>query len=168
MTPPLYDNPDGFDIMDLGFLREGNMNDVLKIVCPHCGTVNRLASARAGERPKCGKCKEGLFNSHPTDLNSGNFERMISLNEVPVVVEFWAPWCGYCKRMAPIFDQAAAQLEPRVRLAKVNTESDPTISGRYGIQGVPTTIIFKNGREVARQSGAMDLGALVRWVQSYS
>ncbi len=144
------------------------MNEVLKIVCPHCSAVNRVAGARIRENPKCGRCKEWLFNSRPLDLNSGNFERIVSLNEVPVVVEFWAPWCGYCKRMAPIFEQAAAQLEPRYRLAKVNTEAEGMISSRYGVQGVPTTIIFKNGQEIARQSGAMDLGTLVKWVQSYS
>ncbi len=144
------------------------MAGVLKIVCPHCSAANRVDAARLGDRPKCGKCKEELFTSRPIDLDPSNFDRIISLNESPVVVEFWAPWCGYCKRMAPIFDEAAAQLEPRIRLAKVNTESQPVISGRFGVQGVPTLIIFKNGQEIARQSGAMDLPNLLRWIQTYS
>ncbi|HSR10822.1 MAG TPA: thioredoxin TrxC [Thermodesulfobacteriota bacterium] len=140
----------------------------LKVVCPQCGAANRIDSARLGDRPKCGRCKQLLFNSYPLELSNENFDRNISANEIPVVVEFWAPWCGYCKRMAPIFDQAAAQLEPRVRFAKVNTEAEPSISGRFGVQGVPTTIIFKNGREIARQSGAMDLPTLLRWISSFA
>jgi thioredoxin 2 len=102
------------------------------------------------------------------ELTVSNFEKNIASNEIPVVVEFWAPWCGVCQKMAPAFQQATAQLEPRFRLGKVNTEAEPILAGRFGIRGVPTTIIFKNGVEIARQSGGMDLGTLVRWVQSYS
>jgi len=144
------------------------MKEVLKIVCPSCSAANRVEKARLADRPRCGRCKQELFLSHPVDLNSANFERTLTQNEIPVVIEFWAPWCGYCKQMSPVFQQAAAELEPHFRLGKVNTEAEPAISGRLGVQGIPTTIIFKNGQEVARQSGAMNLGNLLRWVRSYA
>ena len=140
----------------------------VQIVCPHCNTVNRVENARLADRPKCGRCKQELFTLAPVELTVANFEKNIASNEIPVVVEFWAPWCGVCQKMAPAYQQAASQLEPRVRLAKVNTEKEPILAGRFGIRGVPTTIIFKNGMEIARQSGGIDLGTLVRWVQSYS
>jgi len=144
------------------------MEEFLKIVCPHCNTANRVRSARLGERPKCGRCKQELFIAGPVDLNTANFERTITLNEIPVVVEFWSPSCGYCQMMAPAYQQAAAQLEPRIRLGRVNTQAEPMIAGRFGVQGTPTTIIFKNGGEVARRAGVMDLGTLVGWVRYYS
>lgn len=143
------------------------MEESLKIVCPHCNTANRVKSARLADRPKCGRCKRELFFSTPVDLNTANFESTITLNDIPVVVEFWSPSCGYCQRMAPTYEQAAAQLEPRVRLARVNTQTEPVIASRFGVQGTPTTIIFKNGREVARRAGVMDLGTLVGWVRYY-
>lgn len=141
------------------------MAKVVKIVCPKCGASNRVESSRLGDRPKCGKCRQELFSSSPVQLGVGNFDKAITLNEIPVVVEFWAPWCGYCRAMAPVFQQAVAQLEPHFRLAQVNTEAEPVISGRIGVQGVPTFVIFKNGKEVDRRSGSMDLGTLVGWVR---
>jgi len=106
-----------------------------------------------------------LFDAHPIELTEVNFEKAITRNEIPVVVDFWASWCGPCKMMAPIFHQAAAQLEPRFRLAKVNTEIETRIAQQFGIQSIPTAIIFKNGKEIARKVGAMDLGTLLSWVQ---
>ena len=144
------------------------MANVLKIVCPNCGASNRVESSRLGDQPKCGKCSRKLFTSSPVQLGPDNFDKVITLNEIPVVVEFWAPWCGYCRAMAPIFQQAAAQLEPRFRLAQVNTQAEPTISGRFGVQGVPTFVIFKNGIEVDRRSGSMDLGTLVGWIRYHA
>ena len=144
------------------------MEEFLKIVCPHCSTVNRVRSARLGDRPKCGRCKKELFLASPVDLNAVNFESTISFNEIPVVVEFWSPSCGYCQMMAPAYQEAAAQLEPRIRLARVNTQAEPMIANRFGVQGTPTTIIFKGGREVARRAGVMDLNTLVGWVRYYS
>lgn len=142
------------------------MQESAEIVCPHCGAVNRVQGAKLGDRPKCGRCKQDLFISQPSDFTSANFDKIISRNQIPVVVFFWAPWCGYCRMMNPVFQQAAAQLEPRFRLGKVNTEAEPILSNRFGVKGVPTTIIFKNGREVARQSGAMDRMNLLRWVEA--
>ncbi|MFH1756526.1 MAG: thioredoxin TrxC [Pseudomonadota bacterium] len=142
------------------------MKEQMQIVCPHCSTGNRVESTRLGDWPQCGKCKHQLFVATPVELTGANFEKNISSNAIPVVVDFWASWCGPCKMMAPIFHQAAAQLEPRYRLAKVNMETEPGIAQQLGIQSIPTTIIFKNGKEIARRVGAMDLGTLLRWVQA--
>jgi thioredoxin 2 len=144
------------------------MSEKMQIVCPHCAATNRTESSRLGDQPKCGRCKQNLFVGTPVELSGSNFEKNISSNGIPVVADFWASWCGPCKMMAPIFHQAAAQLEPRFRLAKINTEAEPGIAKQLGIQSIPTTIIFKNGKEIARKIGAMDLATLLRWVQSYS
>ncbi len=138
----------------------------IHIVCPHCATTNRLDANRLNNQPKCGKCKQALFSGQPVELNSQNFSRFISQNDIPVVVDFWAPWCGPCKMMAPAFAQAAGQLEPNIRLAKLNTEQEQAIAGNFGIRSIPTLVIFKNGQEVARQAGAMSLPDIVRWVQA--
>lgn len=143
------------------------MNDPLHIVCPSCSAVNRIPAERTDEQPKCGKCREPLFNGHPVELHSTNFQTFIQRNDVPVVVDFWAPWCGPCRSMAPAFAQAAAQLEPNVRLAKLNTEEEQQLAAQFAIRSIPTMIVFKNGREVARQSGAMSTGDITRWVRAH-
>jgi thioredoxin 2 len=135
------------------------------VVCPHCGTANRVPRARLDERPVCGKCKSRLFDNHPVALTQANFEHHLRASDLPLVVDFWAPWCGPCRQMAPAFEAAAATLEPYYRLAKLNTDDEGEIAGRYGIRSIPTLIVFRGGREVARQAGAMPAGELVEWIR---
>ena len=142
------------------------MSETLHIVCPHCNTVNRIPTARLGEGPRCGRCRRPLFNGHPLDLTAASFQQHIGRSDIPVVVDFWAPWCGPCKMMAPAFEQAARQLEPRVRLAKVNTDVEQALGAQFGIRSIPTMALFKHGREAARQAGAMGASDILRWVQA--
>ncbi len=142
------------------------MSELIHIVCPHCSAINRIASTRLGEKPKCGKCHQVLFSAHPVELTSGNFQQHISRNDIPVLVDFWAPWCGPCKMMAPAYEQATAKLEPNVRLAKVNTENEQVIGNKYEIRSIPTLILFQKGREISRQTGAMSAPDIVVWAKN--
>ena len=135
------------------------------IVCPACHAVNRLPRERLEERPTCGQCHAPLFSGHPVALAQDSFTRHIERSDVPVVVDFWAPWCGPCRTMAPAFDAAAKQLEPRVRLAKVNTEEQSELAGTFNIRSIPTLAVFRGGRETARHSGAMPLPQLIAWIR---
>jgi len=141
------------------------MSDVMHIVCPHCQAVNRIPVGRLDEGPGCGKCHRPLFTGQPLELDGNAFQRHLQRNDLPLLVDFWAPWCGPCKMMAPHFAQAAAQLEPHVRLVKVNTEVEQQLGAQLGIRSIPTLALFRGGRELARQAGAMGTADIVRWVQ---
>jgi thioredoxin 2 len=143
------------------------MSDSKHIVCPSCSAVNRLPAAKLAKGPKCGKCGAQIFTGKPTELTDQSFERHISRSDIPVVVDFWADWCGPCKMMAPQFEQAAKQLEPEVRFAKLDTDAAQATAARFNIRSIPTIALFKGGREVARQAGAMGAADIVRWVRSH-
>ena len=139
----------------------------LHVVCPHCHTTNRVQSADLGNSPDCGSCHRTLFTGQPVNLNATDFERHVARSQLPVLVDFWAPWCGPCRMMAPAFEQAAQQLEPRAQLVKVNTDEAQGVGARLNIRSIPTLALFIGGREVARQAGAMGAGEIVRWAQSH-
>jgi thioredoxin 2 len=136
----------------------------LQIVCPHDGALNRVPAARLADGPRCGRCHQPLFSGEPLELSTLEFDRHVAKGRLPLLVDFWAPWCGPCRMMAPAFAKAAALLEPRMRLAKVNTENEPSLGERFGIRSIPTMILFANGSEVVRQSGAINNAEhIARW-----
>jgi thioredoxin 2 len=139
----------------------------LQVVCPHDGAVNRIPAARLGDAPRCGKCHGTLFDGAPIELDAAGFQRQLEKSDLPLLVDFWAPWCGPCRMMGPAFHKAAGLLEPEMRLAKVDTEQHQDIAARLGIRSIPTMILFAGGREVARQSGALTVPEqIARWASA--
>jgi thioredoxin 2 len=141
--------------------------DTLHVVCPHCHTTNRVASTQLGPQADCGKCHQPLFTAAPVELDEAAFAKHVQRSDLPVLVDFWAAWCGPCRMMAPHFANAARELEPQVRLVKVNTEEAPNLSAQLQIRSIPTLALFRGGQEIARQPGAMSSADIVRWVRQH-
>lgn len=139
----------------------------MNVVCPHCLAINRVPDERLGQNPKCGKCHAEILDGAPVELNAASFDSFVARNELPVLVDFWAPWCGPCKMMAPVFAQVSAQLKTRVRFAKVNTEQEQLLAQRYGIRSIPSLVLFKQGVEADRLAGAVDAANLKNWLARY-
>jgi thioredoxin 2 len=143
------------------------MSTSLHVVCPACAAVNRVPRARPAIAAKCGKCGQRLFQGQPVELDAAGFERHLGQSGLPLLVDFWAAWCGPCQAMAPVLAAAARELEPRLRLAKLDTDAVPEVAARYGIRSIPTLILFKDGREAARTAGAMPPARLKAWLEPW-
>lgn len=137
------------------------------VVCTKCGAINRLPTTRNGNEAKCGRCGTRLFSGHPEDVDAAQFDRQVGRSGLPVLVDVWAPWCGPCRMMAPAYEAAARELEPQVRLIKLNSDKEQALAARLGIRGIPTMILFLHGQEIARTSGAMIASQIVSWVRGH-
>ena len=140
------------------------MSATIHIVCPHCLSVNRVPAARDAKPAKCGKCRNLLFDGHPHAADQAAFDRHVTRNDIPVVVDFWAEWCGPCKMMAPVFEAAAAEMEPALRFLKVDTEAETALAARFQIRSIPMVMVLRKGAVLAQRSGAVDRTSLRTWL----
>ncbi|WP_339034579.1 thioredoxin TrxC [Bradyrhizobium symbiodeficiens] len=142
------------------------MSTTRQIVCGHCGRINRLPAERAPQGARCGACHQPMFAGQPIEVDEAAFDRHVARSDIPVLIDVWAPWCGPCRAMAPMFERAAQALEPGVRLLKLNSDNAPALSSRLNISGIPTLLLMHGGREIARHSGAMDTRSIVAWTET--
>ena len=140
----------------------------MKVVCPHCFTVNNVPQKESYKKANCGKCKQSLLDTKPVELSNANFDEVVVNSDLPVIVDFWAPWCGPCKMMAPNFERAATEFPLKALFAKVNTENEQNLGARFNIRSIPTIIVFKGDREVERVSGALDVNSLISLASKYT
>ena len=141
------------------------MDGSVHILCPHCDTINRVPRDLAAKDGRCGQCHQALFDAHPVALDTARFERHLAKGDVPLLVDFWAAWCGPCRAMAPEFEKAAAALEPEVRLVKINVDEEPVLAQKFQVRSIPTLVLAFQGRELARSAGARSAAQLVEWVR---
>ncbi|HVC52982.1 MAG TPA: thioredoxin TrxC [Stellaceae bacterium] len=143
------------------------MADIAHVVCPHCGAINRVPEDRPATAARCGRCHRGLFEALPVAVDEAGFERHVADNDIPVLVDIWAPWCGPCRSMAPHFERAAAVLEPRIRLLKLNADAAPQTCSRLNVRGIPAMFLLHKGRVLGQTAGAMDADAIVHWARAH-